>query len=139
MPSPTLQLLSFKKLTINESEPERYKIVLFHGTYMQLSIVLPKNHELFYSRALMICLIIFLVKPMLVGMCGGQGSIHYMYFKLPNYSSIFVFIACIVLNFIFFSFHRATIIFNLDIKSAQSMLIGKPRYLFEEQEKQKFA
>ncbi|XP_057859849.2 replication protein A 70 kDa DNA-binding subunit C-like [Cryptomeria japonica] len=54
VPSPILQLLSFEKLTDNEDDSSRYRIVLSDDTHMQLSILPPKYSDLLLSDTLKI-------------------------------------------------------------------------------------
>ncbi|XP_059077969.1 replication protein A 70 kDa DNA-binding subunit C-like [Cryptomeria japonica] len=54
VPSPILQLLSFENLTDSEDVSSQYRIVLFDGTHMQLSILSPKYSDLLLSNTLKI-------------------------------------------------------------------------------------
>ncbi|XP_059076460.1 replication protein A 70 kDa DNA-binding subunit C-like [Cryptomeria japonica] len=61
VPSPILQLLSFKKLIDNEDDNARYRLVLSDGTHMQLSILPPKYSELLLSDTLKIGYVLSLI------------------------------------------------------------------------------
>ncbi|GLJ06498.1 hypothetical protein SUGI_0040460 [Cryptomeria japonica] len=60
VPSPVLQLLSFEKLTDDENDNARYKVVLSYATHMQLVILPPKYSDLLLSETLKIGTILLL-------------------------------------------------------------------------------
>ncbi|GLJ17697.1 hypothetical protein SUGI_0308830 [Cryptomeria japonica] len=102
VPSPVLQLLSFEKLTAEEDDSARYRVVLSDATHMQLAILPPKYSDLLLSETLKI------------------GSI----LSLTAYACRNIWNS------------RTIVIFSLAVKSTNSPLLGKPRYLFKEQEQQ---
>lgn len=61
VPSPVLQLLSFEKLTDDENNNARYKVVLSDATHMQLVILPPKYSDLLLSETLKIGCILSLI------------------------------------------------------------------------------
>ncbi|XP_057835838.1 replication protein A 70 kDa DNA-binding subunit A-like [Cryptomeria japonica] len=102
VPSPVLQLLSFEKLTAEEDDSARYRVVLSDATHMQLVILPPKYSDLLLSETLKI------------------GSI----LSLTAYACRNIWNS------------RTIVIFSLAVKFTNSPLLGKPRYLFKEQEQQ---
>ncbi|GLJ11206.1 hypothetical protein SUGI_0146540 [Cryptomeria japonica] len=102
VPTPVLQLLSFEKLTADENDSARYRVVLSDATHMQLAILPPKYSDLLLSETLKI------------------GSI----LSLTAYACRNIWNS------------RTIVIFSLAVKFTNSPLLGKPRYLFKEQEQQ---